>query len=85
MCRLIMNGLLLKYAGIVVPFGGTEKEGNEYLGIAARGSIEEQIDEERCRVPWTELGSYILRKGSEEMDGLRDVLKEVVIEYRKRG
>ena len=55
------------------------------LGIAARESIEEQIDEERCRTPWTELGSYILRNASEEMEGLRDVLKEVVIGYRKTG
>jgi hypothetical protein len=77
MCRLIMNGLLPKYAGIAVPFGGTEEERNEYLGIVAGGNKEEQIEEdERCRVPWAELASYVLNKGSEEMEELRDVLRE---------
>jgi fido (protein-threonine AMPylation protein) len=64
MCRLIMNGLLPKYAGIAVPFGGTEEERNEYLGIVAGGNKEKQIEEdERCRVPWAELCVLCVEEG----------------------
>lgn len=35
-CRLILNGLLLKYAGIVVPIGEHDEERKEYLDIKRR-------------------------------------------------
>ncbi|KAI4142037.1 MAG: hypothetical protein L6R39_005109 [Caloplaca ligustica] len=39
MCRLILNAILLKYAGIVVPIGEDGNEGREeYLEVAVEGS-----------------------------------------------
>ncbi|KAF3907296.1 hypothetical protein ABW21_db0201833 [Orbilia brochopaga] len=40
-CRLLMNTILLKYAGIVAPIGELEGEREEYLGIARRRGEEE--------------------------------------------
>ena len=39
-CRLILNALLLKYAGIVVSIGGLDKERSEYIEICKRESAE---------------------------------------------
>ena len=38
MCRLIMNAILIKYAGIVVPLGEKSEERDEYLQIAQESS-----------------------------------------------
>ncbi|KAF4628863.1 hypothetical protein G7Y89_g9287 [Cudoniella acicularis] len=76
-CRLILNGILLKYTGIVAPFGGNEREKEEYLEIAVRASMDEQVaEDERSRVPWGELASYMLGKGVSKMEGLRKELQE---------
>ena len=38
MCRLILNAILIKYAGIVVPLGEKNEERDEYLQIAQESS-----------------------------------------------
>lgn len=54
-CRLLLNTILLKYAGHVVYFGG-DKDGlemMEYLAIANRG-VKKSRNEERADVPEAE-------------------------------
>lgn len=75
-CRLLLNAILLKYAGIVVSLGEKEQEREKYLEIASRGSMDEQVPEdERSRVPWGGLASYVIKKGTMKMEALRDTLK----------
>ena len=38
MCRLVLNAILVKYAGIVVPLGEKSEEREEYLQIAQESS-----------------------------------------------
>ncbi|KAI1465244.1 fido domain-containing protein [Daldinia caldariorum] len=38
MCRILLNVILLKYAGFVSTFGGTEAERQEYLDLAQRSN-----------------------------------------------
>ena len=40
-CRLILNAISLRYAGIVACFGEHDQEKKEYLGIAKRRSEDE--------------------------------------------
>lgn len=77
-CRLILNSILLKYAGIVVPLGETEQDREEYLAVAIRASEAEQIDEdERGNKPaWAELCSLVIRESASKFKTLRDKLKE---------
>ena len=42
MCRLILNSLLFKYAGVFCVLGENEQAKDEYLSIAARGSQADQ-------------------------------------------
>ncbi|KAF3928390.1 hypothetical protein ABW20_dc0107810 [Dactylellina cionopaga] len=65
-CRLILNTILLKYAGIVAPIGEHAHERGEYLEIAKRRG------EDECGNG--ELAFYTLRKGSETLKKLRDKL-----------
>lgn len=58
-CRLILNTILLKYAGIVAPIGEHDHERKEYLDIARRWS------EDQCGPG--ELATYTLRKGVEAL------------------
>ncbi|EXJ86833.1 hypothetical protein A1O3_03787 [Capronia epimyces CBS 606.96] len=53
-CRLILNTILLKYAGIVCPIGECESERNEYLNIA-RASSEDCVGNGR-------LAAYVVEK-----------------------
>ena len=39
-CRMILNAILCKYAGIIVPMGEHDEERAEYLGIRQRASAE---------------------------------------------
>lgn len=51
MCRLIMNAILLKYAGIVVPIGEDGEAGRaEYLKICTQGSKEFLDEDDRTSV-----------------------------------
>lgn len=38
MCRLILNSILIKYAGVVVPLGEKSEHRDQYLGIAQESS-----------------------------------------------
>lgn len=40
MCRMILNAILYKYAGIIVPIGESAEEREEYMGIKRRSSQE---------------------------------------------
>lgn len=65
-CRIILNAVLLKYAGIVVPIGGDDDGREVYLEVAGRSSMSEaDRDEEEETVcgappPWGELASLTL-------------------------
>lgn len=75
-CRLILNTILLKYAGIVVPIGEKDEDREDYMEIANKATMAEQVEEdERSRDPWGELASFVLRKGAEKMQTLRNTLK----------
>lgn len=76
-CRLLLNCILLKYAGIVITIGGSEEERDEYLEIASRGSMAEQVEEdERSKPAWAELASYVVEKGAEKLEDFPMALKE---------
>ena len=65
-CRLILNAVLLKYAGIIIPLGEKETDRNEYLDISARASMEEQIPEdERSRPAWAEFNRRMKKRFDE--------------------
>lgn len=75
LCRLILNAILLKYAGIFVQLCEGEGDREEYLEIAA--SMDEQVPEdERSRAAWGGLAAYILKKGTVQLKNLRDVLAQ---------
>jgi fido (protein-threonine AMPylation protein) len=74
-CRLILSAILLKYAGIVIPLGENEANRTEYLDIASRASMEEQIPEdERTQPAWAELSSLVIGKANVKM---RDLLRKL--------
>ncbi|KAF4464340.1 Adenosine monophosphate- transferase FICD like [Fusarium albosuccineum] len=69
MCRLILNTLLLKYGGIIVPFGSNQLHKDEYLGIAADASMREMSQEDLEDVPeefkpkhYRRLASFVLKQ-----------------------
>jgi len=62
MARMVMNVILLKYAGITVPVGADEKEQKIYLGIAARRSHAGKGDGELAR--------YILFKANRALKSI---------------
>ncbi len=75
-CRLILNAILLKYAGIVVPLGEKEDARTEYLEIASRASLFEQsAEDERPQPAWAELSTLVIRKASVKMHDLLQKLK----------
>jgi len=75
-CRLILNTILLKYAGIIVSLGEKEHDREEYLIVASRASEIEQIDEEdRGGKPaWAELSSLVIKESCKTFKTLRDKL-----------
>jgi len=42
MCRIILNGIMFKYAGIMVPFGENGEQRSEYLGICRRAGDQSE-------------------------------------------
>ncbi|XXH04569.1 hypothetical protein Hte_010986 [Hypoxylon texense] len=68
MCRILLNILLLKYAGYVTTFGGNDDERQEYLDLARRGN--KHFHEEDMEVPEAdkkghrELANFILRNSA---------------------
>ena len=76
MCRLILNVLLLKYAGIVVDLGEKDGEREEYLAVAANASIAEQLDVDQTNPfapAWSELATLVLTKGTGRLKQMREL------------
>ena len=70
-CRLILNAILLMYAGILIPLGEAGGDREEYLGM------DEQVaEDERSRAAWGSLASYVLKKGIVQLKNLRDALAQ---------
>ncbi|KAI1642538.1 Fic-domain-containing protein [Daldinia loculata] len=71
MCRILLNIILLKYAGFVSTFGGTEAERQEYLDIAKRAN--KKFHEEDMEVPEEdkkghhELARFMLRTSKQTL------------------
>ncbi|KAI0835533.1 fido domain-containing protein [Hypoxylon sp. FL0890] len=66
-CRLILNAILCRYAGIIVPIGEHSEERGEYMGIKRRAS--EQMNGHG------EYATFILRKS---ITRLRDTKKKII-------
>ncbi|THX50697.1 Fic-domain-containing protein [Aureobasidium pullulans] len=84
-CRLILNAILAKYAGIIVALGEKEEERDAYLEVAGRGSASQQswdgrdMDDDDVNVtppPWGELGYLTLSGAKKSMKNMKDALKE---------
>ena len=73
-CRLILNAILLKYAGIVVALGEKDDERDEYLQIAAEGSMAEQAEPDEYDPPWSRLATHVLSKAAIKLEELREKL-----------
>ncbi|KAI2617884.1 fido domain-containing protein [Hypoxylon sp. NC1633] len=74
MCRILLNALLLKYAGHVSTFGGTEEERKEYLELAREGNRlfhqEDMEVEEEHKKGHRNLARFTLRKSKVVMEQL---------------
>ncbi|KAI4861902.1 Fic-domain-containing protein [Hypoxylon rubiginosum] len=74
MCRILLNILLLKYAGYATTFGGNEEERQEYLDLARRGN--KHFHEEDMEVPEAEkkghreLAKFTVRKSKATFESL---------------
>jgi Fic family protein len=69
MCRLILNSILLKYAGVVAVIGEHDQAREEYLEIAARAGRE--------NMDGAELATSVLQKSDRSMRKLRGSLERV--------
>ncbi|KAI1803113.1 Fic-domain-containing protein [Daldinia bambusicola] len=74
MCRILLNVILLKYAGFVSTFGGTEAERQEYLDLVRRSN--KKFHDEDMEVPeedkkgHRELAKFVLVKSKHAFDRL---------------
>ncbi|KAI9797806.1 MAG: hypothetical protein M1833_005309 [Piccolia ochrophora] len=66
-CRLILNAILLKYAGILVPIGEHDDARAEYLGIARRAGEEMEGS--------GELATLVLRGSTGKLRALKQKLR----------
>jgi Fic family protein len=80
-CRLILNAILLKYAGVVVPLGETETDREIYLSVTCRASQhqqnwdgEETEENEYQLAPWSELAYLLLRGAKKSYGAMKNVL-----------
>lgn len=80
-CRLILNAILLKYAGVVVPLGETESDRETYLSVACcaselqqRWDCEDMEENEYQPAPWSELAYLILRGANKSYGAMKHVL-----------
>jgi hypothetical protein len=67
MCRLILNAILLRYAGIVVAIGETEEERVEYIDIKKRAS--------RDMEGHGEYATFVLKKAGKGIQKLKQKLQ----------
>ncbi|KAK4230368.1 Filamentation induced by cAMP/death on curing-related protein [Podospora fimiseda] len=76
MVRILMNLILIKYAGHVCLFGGDDDEKKEYLDIVTRGA--KQFDKEDMEVAFEEhtghheLIKYMVMKSKDSLKEMRD-------------
>ena len=63
MCRIILNAILCRYAGIIVPIGEHDEERDEYLGIKRRASQEMEGH--------GEYASYVLKRSLTRLRALK--------------
>lgn len=66
MCRLLLNAILLKYAGVVVPIREHEGERKEYLDIKRRYSGDGEDE--------GEFAAMVLKRATERLKTIRDKL-----------
>ena len=66
MCRMILNAILFRFAGIVIPIGEQEDEREEYMGIKKRAS--------RDMEGHGEYATFVLRKSVTRLRGLKKKL-----------
>jgi len=66
-CRLILNAILLKYAGTVVAFGEHDPSREEYYAIVKRAAEDVRDDQ-------LEFAAFILEKASLRLKGLKQKL-----------
>jgi len=71
MCRLILNAILLKYAGIVVPIGEHDEERDEYIAIKRRYTGE----------AWGpgEFAAFLLNKATLRLQTMRENMRRTII------
>jgi Fic family protein len=79
-CRLILNAILLGYAGVVVSLGETESDCETYLSVACRGSESQQIydsedlENEHQPAPWSELAYLILIGANKGLQNMKEAV-----------
>ncbi|KAJ4004132.1 hypothetical protein NW752_010791 [Fusarium irregulare] len=66
MCRMILNAILFRYAGIVVPIGETEEDRVEYMDIKKRASSDMEGH--------GEYATFVLRKSVRSIQKLKQKL-----------
>ncbi|MCJ1333404.1 hypothetical protein MMC10_010101 [Thelotrema lepadinum] len=66
MCRLILNAILCRYVGIVVPIGETEENRSDYLDIKKRASATME--------GYGELAMMVLKKGEVRLRAIKKKL-----------
>ena len=64
-CRIILNAILCKYAGIIIPIGESEEDRSEYLNIKIRASNE---------MEGGELATFILGKATTRIRAVKKKL-----------
>jgi Fic family protein len=79
-CRLILNAILLGYAGVIVPLGETESDCETYLSVACHGSESQQIydsedlENEYQPAPWSELAYLVLIGANKGLQNMKEAV-----------
>lgn len=80
-CRLILNAILLAYAGVVAPLGQTESDRETYLSVACRASeaqqnwdCEDMEENEYQPAPWSELAYLVLMEANTSLKNTKAAL-----------
>lgn len=80
LCRLLLNTILLKYAGVCIPIGSSNDEIIAYLGIAVRASKifhkEDMEVRKEEQIGHLELARLVLKKSTDKLRYLARALKE---------
>ena len=70
MSRLLLNAILLKYAGIVIGLGLVVQDKEEYLRIIRNSATTEQSEPDENRPPWAALATLVLKHANEKLSEL---------------